>query len=263
MESRLIVEFMVCRAKRVRMRLVPSLMKSPEGVVRMRGHEVGLLITFGDLETLLLFSSTRGAGSTSPPPPLPPLPPPPHPPPTPPPPPSHPHPFHLPSLSSPHFRPTQNERRGAEYKRVEFVAVFENLPVDGVNHATAPSQSILTKVSYDSPLAQASKNLSDNPLANWTSFPKSYPNGTFSNQGTIALIDNGELLASFSFYNNVLGMERDTSQYSYGGITYWIDHGEGYWEGASGVMVDLFVAPVDDNGATPIYVWAMFWVPAF
>jgi hypothetical protein len=151
------------------------------------------------------------------------------------------------------------ETTKAEPQRIEFACIFNNNPQNGVNHAIAGSQYLSTTITPKSVYVTQTP-LDVSTLLNWTSVPVSYPNGTFSNSGTIELINSVKgTLASISFQSSSLGQARNGPNNEYGGITYWIGNGTGLWEGAQGTMIDMFISP-DNSQSNPILVWAVFWI---
>jgi hypothetical protein len=146
---------------------------------------------------------------------------------------------------------------------VEYAMSFLNRPANGVNHATANSQSLLTKITDDGFLSFDQKNSDTEYTLQWTSFPKSFPNGTFSNTGVLDLMDTkkNNSLGSVNFVSSSLGQAREVpgGGLAYGGITYWISGGKGIFSGATGVMIDIFVA-ADNAETNPVYAWGLFWI---
>jgi hypothetical protein len=144
---------------------------------------------------------------------------------------------------------------------VEFAVSFLNRPSNGVNHATANTQTLLTKISDDGFLSFTQKNSDTECTLQWTSVPKSFPNGTFSNAGVLLDTKNNNSLGAVNFVSSSLGQAREVpgGGLGYGGITYWISGGKGIFSGATGVMIDLFVA-ADNATSNPIYVWGLFWL---
>jgi len=166
--------------------------------------------------------------------------------------------LNLPSLPSP------SKPRPDLLQRIEFALVFQNTPVNGVNHAKAPPQDQFTYLFPDTgELYFETDYISNttNLAMTWTSYPISYPNGTFSNMGSISLNSETTVIASLNFTSSTLGQERNgpNAGDAYGGITYWINSGFGLWQGANGVMVDIFRSP-NDATENPIMVWGIFWI---
>jgi len=154
-------------------------------------------------------------------------------------------------------------RKKKAIQRVEFAAIFQNHPINGVNHGKASSQDIFTTIGENGTLSFAQTTTPTSLVLLWTSTPVSYQNGTFSNSGSVALAfsSNSSVIASINFQSNTLGQARNgpNSGDAYGGITYAILHGTGYWKTAQGTMIDMFIAPASDT-TFPILVWAIFWI---
>jgi hypothetical protein len=165
-------------------------------------------------------------------------------------------------LEGPHFAPSFVPSRTdpADLTRLEFNVIFDNHPVLGINHAIAPGELLDTLISPEGEFQFAAYGITSDLKLLWTSYPVSYPNGTFSNSGVVSLGNLTLTVASLTFNSSSLGQSRvDPSGVNYGGITYWITGGSGLWKNAKGAMIDMFVAPQNAD-SYPILAWAIFWI---
>ncbi len=148
------------------------------------------------------------------------------------------------------IKPTEGDT-GA--RMIQFALAFKCVNIDGVNHATANSQSLISDLSGTFPRFSVMKG---EGVAYWTSILVNQSATSWWERGNITFDDDKKDILHFESP----GMTGVIYGPNYGAISYNITGGTGKFKGASGMMVDTFIAP--PNSTTfDINAWGFVWLP--
>ena len=149
---------------------------------------------------------------------------------------------------------------GGAKQQHEFALRFSCVSINGVNHAIAKSQSLVTTLLGlgQPPIFNVFADDDSSIEAHWTSVLVNQSATSWSEKGNITFGSDGKAALHFESP----GMSGSIFSPNYGAITYNITGGSGLFLGATGMMVDTFIAAASNNASAPftINAWGFFWI---
>jgi hypothetical protein len=147
----------------------------------------------------------------------------------------------------------------------QFALKFKCISENGVNHATAESQTLVTEVRDNAvPSFSIFEDTEDGFVAKWTSVLVNQTATSWSEKGNITFGKKSKMFATATVPDSILffespGMTGVIFGPNFGAIQYNITGGTGRFHGARGMMIDTFFVPPNAT-AFDINAWGFFWL---